>query len=224
MRALRFGYELGSTGARLDRPSPQLWQPCPQSCRTCLSGLGSPGRLLQGRRTRAYFRIGHSGHSERNVMGYSDLAPAVHERRPWNAGQNVGPKRPLKPRDIWAIRFYLDEHRRLRDRALFDLAIDSKLRGCDLVKLKIGDVVSGGDIRNRATVIQQKTGKPVQFEIMSEARKSLTVWLGDLCAGGRRLLKTRRLCVFVAIALLRPSWPKAMPTFMLGPRECLLCA
>lgn len=110
-------------------------------------------------------------------MGYSDLDPAVHERRPWNAGQNVGPKRPLKPRDIWAIRFYLDEHRRLRDRALFDLAIDSKLRGCDLVKLKIGDVVSGGDIRNRSTVIQQKTGKPVQFEIMSEARKSLTAWL-----------------------------------------------
>lgn len=71
-------------------------------------------------------------------MGYSDLDPAVHERRPWNAGQNVGPKRPLKPRDIWAIRFYLDEHRRLRDRALFDLAIDSKLRGCDLVKLGSG--------------------------------------------------------------------------------------
>ena len=80
-------------------------------------------------------------------MGYSDLDPAVHERRPWNAGQNVGPQRPLRPRDIWAIRFYLDEHKRLRDRALFDLAIDSKLRGCDLVKLKIGDVVSGGDIR-----------------------------------------------------------------------------
>ncbi len=91
-------------------------------------------------------------------MGYSDLDPAVHERRPWNAGRNVGPKRPLKPRDIWAIRFYLDEHRRLRDRALFDLAIDSKLRGCDLVKLRIGDVISGGEIRNRSTVIQQKTG------------------------------------------------------------------
>jgi len=101
----------------------------------------------------------------------------VHERRPWNAGRNVGPKRPLRPRDIWAIRFYLDEHKRLRDRALFDLAIDSKLRGCDLVKLRIGDLVSGGTIRNRATVIQQKTGRPVQFEIMAEARKSLLAWL-----------------------------------------------
>ena len=54
-------------------------------------------------------------------MEYSDLDPAIHYRRPWNAGKNVGPKRPLKPRDIWAIRFYLDEHKRLRDRALFDL-------------------------------------------------------------------------------------------------------
>lgn len=106
-----------------------------------------------------YFRIGHFGH-RRDVMGYSDLDPTVHDRRTWNAGQNVRPKRPPKPRDIWTIRFYLDEHRRLRDRTLFDLAIDSKLRGCDLVKLKIGDVVSGGSIRNRSTVIQQKTGNP----------------------------------------------------------------
>ncbi|MDE1918454.1 MAG: tyrosine-type recombinase/integrase [Sphingomonadales bacterium] len=110
-------------------------------------------------------------------MGHSDLDPAVHERRPWNAGQNVGPKRPLRPQDIWAIGFYLDEHKRLRDRALFDLAIDSKLRGCDLVNLRIGDLVSGGTIRNRATVIQQKTGRPVQVEIMTEARKSLLAWL-----------------------------------------------
>ncbi|MBS3927213.1 MAG: tyrosine-type recombinase/integrase [Sphingomonadales bacterium] len=110
-------------------------------------------------------------------MGNSDLDAAIHDQRPWNAGKNVGPKRPLRPRDIWAIRFYLDEHNRLRDRALFDLAIDSKLRGCDLVKIRIGDLVSGGTLRNRATVIQQKTGKPVRFEIMAEARKSLCAWL-----------------------------------------------
>lgn len=61
-------------------------------------------------------------------MGHSDLDAAVHDRPPWNAGQNVGAKRPLRRRNIWAIRFYLDEHKRLRDRALFDLAIDSKLR------------------------------------------------------------------------------------------------
>ncbi|MGB3378414.1 tyrosine-type recombinase/integrase [Allopontixanthobacter sediminis] len=110
-------------------------------------------------------------------MGHSDLDPAVHERRPWNAGQNVGQKRPLKLRDIWAIRFYLDEHKRLRDRALFDLGIDSKLRGCDLVKLRIGDLMSAGSFRDRATIIQKKTGRPVQFEIMAEARNSLTAWL-----------------------------------------------
>lgn len=110
-------------------------------------------------------------------MGHSDLDPAVHERHPWNAGQNVGQKRPLKLRDIWAIRFYLDEHKRLRDRALFDLAIDSKLRGGDLVKIRIGDLMSAGSFRDRATIIQQKTGRPVQFEIMPEARKSLTAWL-----------------------------------------------
>ena len=110
-------------------------------------------------------------------MGYSDLDPAIHARRPWNAGHMVGAKRPLKPRDIWAIRFFLDEHHRLRDRALFDLAIDSKLRGCDLVKLKIGDLFCGAAVRNRATVIQQKTGKPVQFEIMPDTRKSLGAWI-----------------------------------------------
>jgi len=110
-------------------------------------------------------------------MGHSDLDPAVHERKPWNSGKNVGPKRPLRPRDIWAIRFFLDEHRRLRDRALFDLAIDSKLRGCDLVKLRVSDLVSNETVRDRATVMQKKTGRPVQFEIMAEARKSLDAWL-----------------------------------------------
>lgn len=110
-------------------------------------------------------------------MGISDLDPDAHGRRPWNAGNMVGAKRPLKPRDVWAIRFFLDEHRRLRDRALFDLAIDSKLRGCDIVKMKIGDVVAGGAIRNRATVMQQKTKRPVQFEIMTEARQTLLAWL-----------------------------------------------
>ena len=80
-------------------------------------------------------------------MGVSDLDPDAHGRLPWNLGNMVGAKRPLKPRDVWAIRFFLDEHRRLRDRALFDPAIDSKLRGCDIVKMKIGDIVAGGALR-----------------------------------------------------------------------------
>lgn len=111
-------------------------------------------------------------------MGISNLEPAARGRRPWNAGQIVGPKRPLKPRDVWAIRFFLDEHRRLRDRALFDLAIDSKLRGCDIVKIRIGDLVSAENIRNRATIIQQKTGRPVQFELTASTHASLLNWLG----------------------------------------------
>jgi integrase len=71
----------------------------------------------------------------------------------------------------------LDREHRLRDRALFDLAIDSKLRGCDLVKVRIGDLVSGGRVRNRAMVIQQKTKRPVQFELLEPARSSLLAWL-----------------------------------------------
>jgi integrase len=74
-------------------------------------------------------------------------------------------------------RFFLDEHHRIRDRALFDLAIDSKLRGCDIVAIRIGDLVSGGAIRSRATVIQRKTGRPVQFELMPDTRAHLLTWL-----------------------------------------------
>jgi hypothetical protein len=106
-------------------------------------------------------------------MAHSYLDDPMHRRPAWNAGCKVGSKRSLKPRQIWAIRFFLDRERRVRDRALFDLAIDSKLRGCDLVKLKIGDLVSGSEVRYRATIIQQKTDRPVQFELMTDARASL---------------------------------------------------
>lgn len=75
------------------------------------------------------------------------------------------------------MRFFLKREGRLRDRALFDLAIDSKLRGCDLVKIKIGDLVSGAEIRTRAIVVQQKTGRPVQFELTADVRASLLTWL-----------------------------------------------
>lgn len=74
-------------------------------------------------------------------MGYSQYDPAMQGRAAWNAGKTVGTKRPLTQKQIWAIRFFLDRESRLRDRALFDLAIDSKLRGCDLVKIRIGDLV-----------------------------------------------------------------------------------
>jgi len=89
----------------------------------------------------------------------------------------VGTKRPLTQKQIWAVRFFLDRERRIRDRALFDLTIDSKPRGCDLVKIRIRDLVAGPEIRTRAIVVQQKTGQPVQFEIKSDVRASLLAWL-----------------------------------------------
>ncbi len=110
-------------------------------------------------------------------MGIAQYDPAALCRPAWNAGKKVGAKKPLKQRQIWEIRFFLDREGRMRDRALFDLAIDSKLRGCDLVKIKIGTLVSGQEIRKRAMVIQQKTGRPVQFEITTDVRASLLTWL-----------------------------------------------
>jgi site-specific recombinase XerC len=117
------------------------------------------------------------GSRMKNIMGRARFDPGYDNRRPLNAGRLVGAKRPFKVKQIWAIRFLLDHEQRLRDRALLDLAIDSKLRGCDLVKLKIGDVVSGGSVKARAIIVQQKTGKPVQFEIVEPARSSLLGWL-----------------------------------------------
>jgi integrase len=113
----------------------------------------------------------------RNVMGISRYDPLAKGRPAWNAGKQVGAKRALKVKQIWLIRFFLDSEGRMRDRALFDLAIDSKLRGCDLVKMKIGSLVSGPAIRARSMVIQQKTGRPVQFEITADTRASLLAWL-----------------------------------------------
>ena len=80
-------------------------------------------------------------------------------KSPWNKGRLIGQKRPLKPKEVWAIRVGLQLERRSRDLALFNLAIDSKLRGCDLVRLRVNDVCVGGQVRDRATVIQQKTGR-----------------------------------------------------------------
>jgi integrase len=110
-------------------------------------------------------------------MGHLEYDPAFAERRPWNAARTPGAKRAFKPQQVWAMRFYLDRERRVRDRALFDLAIDSKLRACDVVKVRIGDLVTGARVRSRAVVIQQKTGRPVQFELLEPARSSILAWL-----------------------------------------------
>ncbi len=74
--------------------------------------------------------------------------------RPWNSGRVIGAKPPLKPKHVWASRQQLKVNKQVRDLATFDCAIDAKLRGCDLVKLRVSDVVPGGVLRQRATVIQ----------------------------------------------------------------------
>lgn len=98
------------------------------------------------------------------------------KREVWNDGRTVGAKCALKPKQIWEIRFDLNERRRLRDRELLELAIDSKLRGCALIRMKISDIVSGGQIRTRAIVLQQESGQHVQFELLPDARASLLAW------------------------------------------------
>jgi integrase len=96
---------------------------------------------------------------------------------PWNLGRIIGPKPPFKPKHVWAIRQQLKAAGRLRDLAMFDCGIDAKLRGCDLVKLRVSDVAPGGSLRQRATVVQQKTGRPVPFEITDSTREALAGWL-----------------------------------------------
>jgi len=96
---------------------------------------------------------------------------------PWNKGKLIGQKLPLKPEQIWAIRIHLEMDGKVRDLALFNLALDSKLRGCDLVKLTVKDVSIGNEIRARSSVIQQKTKQPVKFEITPKTQKALTNWI-----------------------------------------------
>ena len=98
-------------------------------------------------------------------------------RIPWNAARLVGAKPPLKPKHIWAIRQRLADARRVRDLALFNCAIDSKLRGCDLVSLRMSDIAPAGVLRPRATITQQKTHRPVPFELKLPTREALTAWL-----------------------------------------------
>lgn len=101
----------------------------------------------------------------------------AQSKDPWNKGRLIGQKAPLKLKEIWAIRTRLQLANRTRDLALFNLAIDSKLRGCDLVSLRVRDVAQGKSILSRAIVLQQKTHRPVQFELTEQTRQSLAAWI-----------------------------------------------
>lgn len=111
-------------------------------------------------------------------MSTSNLPMIIPSKRAWNNGRIIGQKRPLLPKHVWAIRVRLEIAGAVRDLALFNLAVDSKLRGCDLVKLKVADVFASGAIKERVSVLQSKTQTPVRFEITDGTRKSLKDWIG----------------------------------------------
>jgi integrase len=100
-----------------------------------------------------------------------------HRPEPWNKGKLIGPKPPFKLQEIWAIRIHLEIEHRTRELALFNLAIDSKLRGCDLVQLKVSDVMHGRHAVSRAMVVQHKTQRPVRFELTEQTRDAVEEWV-----------------------------------------------
>ena len=112
---------------------------------------------------------------------------------PWNKGKIIGAKPPLRPKHVWSIRTKLQVEGRLRDLALFNVAIDSKLRGCDVVALKVDDIAPSGYSADRASVRQKKTGRPVKFELTESTRQAVDDYLkatgkkaGEYLFTGRR--------------------------------------
>ena len=120
-------------------------------------------------------RGGRDGGGSR--MSVRRISPS---RQPWNKGLLVGQKKPLEPKHVWSIRVRLEIAGSKRNLAIFNLAIDSKLRACDLVKLRLDDICSGLRVRQRATIVQKKTGRAVQFEITEQSKNSVEAWLPSL--------------------------------------------
>jgi integrase len=113
-----------------------------------------------------------------------DVGPNIPARRPWNKGKLIGAKPPLRPKHVWSIRTRLQVEDRKRDLALFNLAIDSKLRGCDLVSIMVEDVAPRGYAVDRASLRQKKTGHPVKFELTEQTRQAIDDYLQT---AGRKL-------------------------------------
>ncbi|KVD41870.1 integrase [Burkholderia ubonensis] len=115
-------------------------------------------------------------------------------RVPWNKGKLTGQKPPLKLPEIWAIRTRLQMSSNIRELAMFNLAIDSKLRACDLTQLQVQDVCEGAHVGSRAMVMQQKTQRPVQFEITEQTRQSIEAWIRGRGLKSTDYLFPSRLC------------------------------
>ena len=118
-------------------------------------------------------------------------ATPASKRVPWNKGKLTGAKPPLRPKHVWSIRTKLQIEGRARDLAMFNLAIDSKLRGCDVVAIRVEDVAAGGYTADRATVRQKKTGRPVRFELSEQTRQSVDDYLKVTLQTARRILVHR---------------------------------
>lgn len=106
-------------------------------------------------------------------MSANCLPMVIPTKRTWNHGRILGQKRPLLPKHVWAIRDRLELAGAVRDLALFNMAVDSKLRGCDLVRLKVADVFAAGAAKERTSILQSKSKSPVRFEITEGTRKAL---------------------------------------------------
>src|SRR5580704_9936278 len=121
--------------------------------------------------------MGHAGCSlqrrSTTMQNHETPNDAAPKPTSWNKGKLIGPKPPLRPKHVWAIRTKLQLERRIRDLAMFNVAIDSKLRGCDVVALKVEDVAPHGQALDRATVRQRKTGQPVRFELTEPTREAI---------------------------------------------------
>jgi len=124
--------------------------------------------------------FGIGGRYEGQNMPRVQLPAITPKYRPWNKGRLIGQKRPLRPKQVWAIRARLELANNLRDLALFNVAIDSKLRGCDLVSLKVSDLVNADQVRERVSVVQSKTKRPVQLEVTENTLVSVADWVRSL--------------------------------------------
>lgn len=117
----------------------------------------------------------------------------VQHHEPWNKGKLIGQKPPLKLKEIWALRIRLQLSTKVRELAMFNLALDSKLRGCDLVRLRVRDVTHGNQIAPRAIIMQQKTQRPVQFELTEPTRTALAAWIVKAKLSSEQFLFPSRL-------------------------------
>src|ERR1700752_3170488 len=150
-----------------------------------------PPRNLPPEMTTKQIATAHDGHPQEPRSTTMQNDPP--KRRVWNKGKLIGAKPPLRPKHVWSIRTKLQLQGRSRDLAMFNLAIDSKLRGCDVVALKVEDVAPNGYAIDRATIRQKKTGLPVRFEITEHTRQAVDDYIrtagrksGDFLFGRRR--------------------------------------